>query len=143
MMRTGAMAGLLAGVGLVASALLGRQGAKPLSASLTSDAVPGKGATGASGSATVDVSMGQEQLCYTISVAGLQGATAAHIHLGAEGSAGPAVVTLGTPSSGSAKGCQNVNRALVRDLLEAPGDYYVDVHTAQLPKGALRGQLGR
>jgi hypothetical protein len=142
-MRTGALAGLIAGVGILASVAVGRQSARPLSATLSADNVPGKGAAGGTGSAQLDASLGQEQLCYTVTLSGVAGATASHVHLGAEGSSGPAVVTLGTPSSGTSKGCLNVNRALVRDLLEAPGDYYVDVHSAEYPKGAVRGQLGR
>ena len=133
-MRTGVTMTALAGVGLVVGFAALQQGGRTLTAALG-------GTGGASGSAEVRASLGQEEVCYELSLTNVDGATAAHVHLGGAGSSGPAVITFAVPSGGSSKGCVNVNRALVRDLIEAPGDYYVDVHTAAAPKGAVRGQL--
>jgi hypothetical protein len=35
-----------------------------------------------------------------------------------------------------------VTRQLARDIVRNPSDYYVNVHNADFPGGALRGQLG-
>ena len=41
------------------------------------------------------------------------------------------------------KGCTAVTPELAAALLAQPGDFYVNVHTNELPKGAIRGQLGK
>ena len=149
-MRTGTTVSLLAGaVTIAALAALGmrtpdEQGARAVRTTLSAAAVkPGPGAPNASGTLSIQAKLGQEEVCYELSVSGVAGASAAHVHLGAEGAVGPSVVTLATPADGSAKGCVTVNRALVRDLIEEPADYYADVHSAAFPKGAVRGQLSR
>jgi CHRD domain len=70
-------------------------------------------------------------------------ATAAHIHLGLRGEAGPIVAELKPPTDGSSSGCVAVPRALSLELKEHPGRYYVNVHNDPYPDGALRGQLER
>ncbi|MDP8951076.1 MAG: CHRD domain-containing protein, partial [Actinomycetota bacterium] len=70
-------------------------------------------------------------------------ATAAHIHLGFRGEAGPIVAELEAPTDGSSKGCVAVPRALSLGLKEHPSRYYVEVHNEPFPAGAIRGQLHR
>ena len=65
---------------------------------------------------------------------------AAHIHIGAEGIAGPVVQGLTAPTDGHSSGCV-VNDALADALAADPGNYYVNVHNAEYPAGAVRGQL--
>ena len=115
-----------------------------LHATLTAAAVkPGMGMAGASGSVSIRLATTRDTLCSELQVTGLASPTAAHIHLGADDASGPSVLTLPISTGGSGGGCQAINRALGRDLGDAPADYYVDVHTADKPKGAIRGQLGR
>ncbi len=52
------------------------------------------------------------------------------------------VVPLGAPTDGRSSGCiQNMDPTLLRAILRSPRDYYVNVHNADYPAGALRGQL--
>lgn len=67
--------------------------------------------------------------------------TAAHIHEGASGVAGPPVVTLEAPTDGASAGCYDAGEALVNDMAADPGGYYVNIHTEDQPSGAVRGQL--
>lgn len=115
-----------------------------LRATLTGAAeVPGPGDTDGGGAATVRVDPAQNQVCYTLTVTGIDTATAAHIHTGATGAAGPVAVPFDAPADGSSEGCATVAPALAQALTENPGGYYVNVHTAAFPNGAVRGQLGR
>jgi hypothetical protein len=116
------------------------QSADTLKATLTgADEVPGPGDSTATGTATV--TLGDGQVCYTLSVSDLDSPTAAHIHKGASGEAGPVVVPLETPKNGSATGCANASADVISGIRANPGDYYVNVHNSAHPKGAIRGQL--
>jgi CHRD domain len=97
----------------------------------------------ATGTSTVRLRAGQGQLCYRITASNLSGpAVAAHIHKAAAGASGPVVIPLATPGSdGKSGGCVAVARTLVAQVLAAPASYYVNVHTAEFPAGAIRGQL--
>ena len=72
------------------------------------------------------------------------GATAAHIHLGVTGVAGPIIVSLGSPSSPinftwDASSSPPLTAADVADLLA--GDLYVNVHSDDFPGGEIRCQI--
>ena len=82
------------------------------------------------------------QICFSLTVTNIAPATAAHIHEAPAGEAGPVVVGLTPPTGGSASGCVVVDRAQALAILQNPSAYYVNVHNAPFPAGALRGQLG-
>lgn len=104
--------------------------------------VPGPGDTDGSGTAEVRIDPGAPQVCWEVFARGVDAATAAHIHRGAAGVAGPPVVTLTTPGTdGQSSGCAPVDEALAREMAGRPHDFYVNVHTAAFPAGAIRGQL--
>src|SRR5918995_5560728 len=98
----------LTGAASAAKLNVADHGGSPLSTTLTGAAeVPGPGDPDSSGTATITVNPGQEEVCWEINAAGVElPATAAHIHVGAAGVAGPVVVTLSAPdASGFYSGC--------------------------------------
>lgn len=118
-------------------------GGTALRVTLTGEAETPAGDPVATGEAVVRLRSGQGQLCYTLEAENLGvAAAAAHIHRGGASEAGPIVVPLRTPGAdGAARGCVSVSRALVSQILANRALYYVNVHTAQFPGGAIRGQL--
>jgi hypothetical protein len=91
-------------------------------------------------SATLD----GRQLCYGIQVKNINDPVAAHIHRGGKTVAGPVVQELQAPTAGdpgASSACVRLSRSLARSLRSNPGRFYVNVHTPDLPNGAVRGQL--
>jgi len=120
------------------------QGGRLLTTTLTgAEEVPGPGDPDGTGFAAVTVNPGKGLVCYELSVSGIDPATGAHIHEAPFGEAGDVVVPLQPPTDGSSSGCAKVDRALAKDILKDPADYYVNVHNAEYPAGALRGQLSK
>ncbi len=116
-----------------------------LDADLTGEQeVPGPGDPNGSGDANVTVY--RTKVCYTLLVEDIRRPTAAHIHEGRRGEAGPVVVELNTPKKVAdavffSEGCERISRTLSRDLRMNPTHYYVNVHNNPYPDGAIRGQL--
>jgi hypothetical protein len=119
------------------------QVAKTYQANLTgAEEVPGPGDPDGSGRAEVSISDRLDQVCYEISgVSGIAPATMAHIHRGVKGVAGPAVVTLETPTDGHSKDCTKASESIADEIKANPSNFYVNVHNAEFPNGAIRGQL--
>ena len=105
--------------------------------------VPGPGDPDASGKAEITVVDATDNVCYEFDVRGLAPATVAHIHRGAMGVAGPPVVTLEPPVDGERDGCVAAPGAIADEIQRNPSAFYVNVHNAEYPNGALRGQLRR
>ena len=140
-----AAAGVLAVVliGVVgAGAQGGGQESKALFAVLTGAKEPEGGDPNGRGSFTAIVD--GNRLCYGLTNRNIEDPAAAHIHRGRTGVAGDIVVPLEQPSSGdpgASSACARVARPLSRAILQNPNRYYVNVHTAGFPDGAIRGQL--
>jgi hypothetical protein len=116
--------------------------AKPsLSADLTGAAEVGGGDPDGSGYVLISLSPATNRLCFGFVVNGIAPATAAHIHRGPVGANGPVVVTLIPPTDGSSMGCVLIDPELLKDLRANSDQYYVNVHNAEYPGGAIRGQL--
>jgi hypothetical protein len=62
---------------------------------------------------------------------------ASHIHNAPPGVAGPVVVPLGTDFTGATA----ASVAVLANILADPSSFYVNLHNADYPGGALRGQL--
>jgi CHRD domain-containing protein len=133
---------LAASTWAVATPAAATDGGRPLSAALTGSVEVPPGDPGGSGTAEFRVNVGQGQICFSLSVQHLSAPViAAHIHVAPAGQAGPIVVPLAAPVTGTSSGCADVERALAKDILQHPEAYYVNVHTTAFPAGAVRGQL--
>jgi hypothetical protein len=121
------------------------QGGRPLTARLAGPAeVPKPGDPDGRGRATVTINQGQNQVCYEIAVSNIAAVTAAHIHRGARGVAGPPVVMLEpVAAEGPSKGCVSATADVIKEIRQNPAKFYVNVHNAEFPDGALRGQLAK
>ena len=105
--------------------------------------VPGPGNPTATGTAKITADATTNTICGDITVSGAGTVTMVHLHKGARGASGPPVLTLDTPSNGVSSKCYSVEKALAASLIADPANFYVNIHTAAYPGGALRGQLGR
>lgn len=133
-----------AGSALAAAPLLADDGGRPFTVELDgASEAPGPGDPDGTGTATLRINPGKGQLCYTLRVSNIAPATAAHVHEAPAGSAGPVVVGLQAPTGGSSNGCVSISRELAMEIIREPSDYYVNVHNAAFPGGAVRGQLSR
>lgn len=108
---------------------------------LTGDA-EAPGPAGA-GTATATLAYDGDQLCATGTTDGVGALVAGDVHAGVAGEAGPLVVDLGivTDGDGPFEGCARVG-AEGGVVFVDPASYYLDLHTADLPDGAVRAQLG-
>ena len=80
------------------------------------------------------------KLKWKLTFAGLSGpATAAHIHIGAMGKAGPVAVPLCGPCKSGAHGTTTITAAVLKKIDKHLA--YVNVHTAKNPAGEIRGQV--
>ena len=83
------------------------------------------------------------QLCYLVEAANVAlPLTGMHIHRGPAGVAGPVVVPLDPAAVGSGtETCTDVDPALLDEIAADPGGFYLNLHNADFPQGAVRGQL--
>jgi hypothetical protein len=104
--------------------------------------VPGPGDPDGNGTVEIRVAPSEGSLCWNLYARAIGPATAAHIHRGAAGAAGPPVVILTTPdAAGRSQGCVTIDQALAREIAWRGHEFYVNVHDAAHPAGAIRGQL--
>ena len=86
------------------------------------------------------------EVCYDLRWSGVD-ATASHIHKAAAGKAGPIVVNFfaqDTALAGDKKsGCAKADSEVVAAINAKPANYYVNVHSAEFPKGEIRGHLAK
>jgi hypothetical protein len=127
----------LVALALAAGAGAASQKGRSLHATLTGKAETPKGDP--DGRGTAEVKITGTRVCWEIKVAKVQTIAAAHIHKGRPGVEGPVVVPFG--KAFRSKGCTTTTAALAAAIQRTPTAYYVNVHNAKYPAGALRGQL--
>lgn len=102
------------------------------------------------GSATILISQapGAALLCFALTIDNLNvAANAAHIHSGNATFNGGVVVNLAPPvgpaasNPGASSGCVAIAAATAAAIVANPTRFYINVHNAQFPGGAVRGQL--
>jgi CHRD domain len=112
--------------------------------------VPGPGDPDGRGRAFVRLAGGKA--CFLLQWSRISAPVAAHIHEGRAGVAGPVVVPFFQPGTNAASlpdtlssvaGCVDVDRGLAGRIAAHPRNFYVNIHTAEFPDGAVRGQLHR
>ena len=91
------------------------------------------------GTGTAEVKIAGAKVCWEIKTTKVGKIVAAHIHKGGPGVAGPVVVPFGKVFK--SKGCFTSTKAITAAIQKNPAGYYVNVHNAAYPGGALRGQL--
>jgi len=147
-MRRSAPLTLLAAVAAAALAVSAPATAsgRPLDAELLgANEVGTAGDPDGSGTAEVRVNPGRGQVCFEISVTGLDPVILGHIHEAPAGANGGVVVDFSLTQTdftdGTASGCVSVDRDLAKEIVKDSDGYYVNIHTTAFPAGALRGQL--
>jgi len=102
--------------------------------------VPAGAPTG-SGVAVISIKASTGELCWTFSqLKNVTAPTEAHIHRGLASTSGNIVIPLG--GAYKASGCvPGAPRPLLGLIGANPQQFYVNIHNAQYPGGAVRGQL--
>jgi hypothetical protein len=113
---------------------------KTLTTSMNGKAETPKGDPNGKGTAKVVLNTSTGKVCFRLTWSGIGTPTASHIHTGKKGVAGPVVIPFfgGAPKH---TGCVKASKSLVRSIAKSPGSYYVNIHNATYPGGAIRGQL--
>ena len=104
----------------------------------------GESAGDSNGRGSFSATLDGRTLCYGIQVKNIANPVDAHIHTGGPEVRGGVVVPLKHPAKGdpgATAGCTKVSTSRADALSANPGGFYVNVHTAALPSGAVRGQL--
>jgi CHRD domain len=140
-MRKSIVVAVLAAFVLPALALAAGASMSPVVSSKLSGKVEvPKGDPNGSGIVVIHLNAAKATACWEFK--GIKNITtpqAAHIHKGGAGVAGPVVVPFGTAYK--AKGCAKSTKAVIGAIEEHPNRYYVNIHNAKYPAGAIRGQL--
>ena len=101
------------------------------------------------GTGSVQISLRDGQLCFSVTMSGVAPVRAGHIHRGGEGVSGPVVVPLledeqGLPTEeqfSSEQSCVDAEAAVLDEIRSNPGGFYANFHNAEFQGGAVRGQL--
>jgi hypothetical protein len=130
--------GLVALVASVGVGIASASGSTKLTAKLVG--TNERPAAPASNKGSVELTLKAGKVCWEFTIAKIDGKpTAAHIHKGKPGVAGPVFIPLGTTFK--RQGCMSTSAGNLNAVRAHPGAFYVNVHTAKHPAGALRGQL--
>ncbi len=113
-----------------------------LTATLAGANETGGGAPEGNGAFRVEINTETGDFCYTLYGEKIAAPTMAHVHTGATGVNGGPVITLDVTGKGSDM-CIAVEPEKLKPIVANPAGYYVNIHTADFPAGAVRGQLAK
>jgi hypothetical protein len=114
-----------------------------LKATMTgAEEVPGPGDSDGKGTATIVLDDAKNTACYELTYENIGKPTAAHVHTGAKGVAGPPAIDFKIVTNGD-KGCVNVDPMVLKAVRDNPAGHYVNIHTSDFGNGAIRGQLAK
>jgi CHRD domain len=140
-MRYGVLTPIAAVLAAAVSAVAATAAMSPVvSAKMTGGGESPKGPAGASGLAVIHLNAAKGTVCWQFkNVKGVTGPNASHIHKGGKGVSGPVFIPLGAKFA--LKGCTTASKSSITAVESKPGAYYVNIHNAKYPNGAIRGQL--
>ena len=124
-------------------ALPAAAGGRPLSADLAGSNEVSGGDLDGSGTMHLTLNQGQGEVCFDLDIANIASPTRAHIHTGVAGVNGGIVVAFFDFVDIEFDGCVSADKHLIKDIRQNPQNYYINVHNAEHPGGAIRGQLGK
>jgi hypothetical protein len=96
-----------------------------------------------SGTADFKLKKKKKQVCFDIDFQNIQDPFVAHIHPGKAGVNGEPLITLfeDTALTSPQEGCVRAAKSDIKDIIERPKSFYVNIHNDEFPLGAIRGQL--
>ena len=109
--------------------------------------VCGVGDSDGTGTGSITVNVGQDRVCWEFTnVNNIDPPHAGHIHRNPAGVNGPIVVnffTIAVGTPGPLSGCTTalLGKDLLKDIIQNPSGYYLNLHNTPFPGGAIRGQL--
>ena len=111
-----------------------------VSAKLTGKAETPAGDSNGSGVVVLHLNAKTGKACWDFAkVKNIGTPQSAHIHKGKAGKVGAVVIPLG--AAYKVKGCIAASKSVIGAIEEYPNQYYVNIHNAAYPNGAIRGQL--
>lgn len=140
-MKTPLILGTVLMVGAMAMPLGAAQAATvTLGAMLSGANQPDGGDPDGAGTFSVEIDAGAGDFCYTVTSAGIAAPTMAHIHSGGAGVNGAPVITIDPKGTDM---CIAVEPDVLKPIVATPEAFYVNIHNAEFPGGAIRGQLAK
>jgi hypothetical protein len=121
-------------------------GAEECNTSVT-PVVCGVGDPDGSATGSITVNVGQDRVCWEFTnVANVDPVNRGHIHKNVAGLNGPIVVdffNVADGEQGPLTGCTAtpLGKALLKDIIQNPSEYYLNLHNVPFRGGAVRGQL--
>jgi len=127
----------------------GRKFTTPMSGAeeCNSSGTCGVGDPDGSATGSITVNVGQDRVCWEFTnVTNVAPVNRGHIHKAPAGSNGGIVVdffNVAAGTQGPLTGCTTtlLGRELLLDIIRDPSAYYLNLHNADFPAGAVRGQL--
>jgi hypothetical protein len=139
--KSAVVVGAIAALAAVLMPTGGAAAKSTLRASMNGNAEVPRGDTNGKGTARITTDSAKGRVCYSITLSKVGSVAMGHIHKGARGKAGPVSILLVDRPTTRPKGCVSADKALIRAVERHPSRYYVNVHNAKFPAGAVRGQL--